>query len=289
MCRAPLHPPTGRLANAVRGPHDRLMRRTCVPVVLSIAAFVGLSEGHAAPSAPVKPALSITALYEGRLIVKVLDVRTDQIIEPGDFRLGARVHTAGAIGAIKAATFLAQAEGPMVGGAPTPSEFISNDGKRRRVVRFHNVSPRSPADPLTQLLRLALTPANASPCLGALRVEDGRQTYDLIASPGGGGELTGPQKALGLMGSVRCRLGFRPIAGFKPGAALRNPFMTGELFATFARTPRADLWVLSDLSIGTVLGQGHIALTGLTVGGARPKTATPPAGATSRPHQIRRR
>ena len=222
-------------------------------------------------------------------MVKVLDVRTDVIIEPSGFRLGARVHTAGAIGAIKAATFIAQAEGPMAGGAPVPSEFISNDGKRRRVVRFHNVSPHSPADPLTQLLRMALAPANASPCLGVLRVEDGRQTYDLIATPSGAGELTGAQKALSLTAPVRCRLGFHPIAGFKPGASLRNPFMTGGLFATFARTSRADVWVLADLAIGTALGQGHIGLTSLAISGARP--AVPPttgSGAALRPARSRR-
>ena len=68
-------------------------------------------------------------------------------------------------------------------------------------------------------------------------MEDGRQTYDLIATASGAGALTGPQKALGLTAPLRCRLGFHPIAGFKPGASLRNPFMTGELYATFARTP----------------------------------------------------
>ena len=260
------------------------------PPSVSAAAFLALclsvSAVDAAPRPPAPPppnsTLSVTALYEGRLLVKVLDLRTDQIVEPGGFRLGGRVHTAGAIGAIKAATFLAQAEGPMAGGAPVPSEFISNDGKRRRAVRFHHVSLRSPADPLTQLLRMALVPANASPCLGALRVEDGRQTYDLIATPGGAGELNGAQKALALMTPVRCRLGFRPIAGFKPGASLRNSFMTGELFATFARTPRADIWVLSDLAIGTVLGQGHIGLTGLAISGARPAVPSPtPSAGTS--------
>ena len=254
------------------------MRPPSVSAAILLALCLSASAADAAPrpSVTAPSTLSVTALYEGRLVVKVVDVRTDEIIERGGYRLGARVHTAGAIGAIKAATFLAQAEGPMATGAPVPSEFISNDGKRRRVVRFHNVSTRSPADPLTQLLRMALTPSNASPCLGVLRVEDGRQTYDLIASPGGGGDLTGSQKALGLTGPVRCHLGFHPIAGFKPGASLRNPFMTGELFATFARTPRADIWVLSDLAVGTVLGQGHVALTGLAISGVRPAATPPP-------------
>jgi hypothetical protein len=246
---------------------------------------VGFAAPHPAPlrpaPGPVGPTLSVTALYEGRLLVKVLDVRTDQIVEPSGFRLGARVHTSGAVGAIKAATFLAQAQGPMTGAGPLPSEFISNDGKRRRVVRFNNGSARSPADPLTQLLRMALTPGSASPCLGALRVEDGRQTYDLIASRAGGGKLTGQQTALGLGHAERCALGFRPVAGFKPGASLRNPFMTGDLSATFARSTRADVWVLADLSIGTVLGQGHIGLTGLSVSGARPAAPLPGAAPTT--------
>lgn len=266
------------------------MRKSLLITVAALMLVSGFGEGVAMEARRTPPAnpssLSVTALYEGRLVVKVVDVRTDQIIEPGAFRVGARIHTTGLIGAIKAATFLAQAQGPMAAGIPVPAEFVSNDGRRRRVVQFHNASGRSAADPLTQLLRIALTPPNASPCIGSVRVEDGRQTYDLIASPGGGGDLTGAQKALGLTAPVRCRLGFRPIAGFRPGASLRNPFMTGEVFATYARPSRADVWVLSDLAIGTVLGQAHIALSGLTVSGARPAViAAPRPAARARPRR----
>ncbi len=228
--------------------------------------------------------LSITARYEGRLVAKLMDVRTDQIVEGRSFRIGARLHTAGALGVLKSANFLAQAQGPMLHGAPAPSEFVSDDGKRRRVVRFHNVSPRSAGDPLTQLLRVALAPEGASPCLGALRVEDGRQTYDLILSPAGAGNLSGAQTGFGLSHAVRCGMGFHPVAGFKPGASLRNPFMNGEVTTTFARLATADVWVLSDIAVGTVLGEGHIALTGLQITGARPAplTAAPIASAKNR-------
>ncbi len=241
---------------------------------LMLAAFALLIGGTLAQAAPpARPSpqtLTVTLFYEGRLMVKVLDIRADQVLTPTGFRVGARLHTVALGAVLKSATYLAQAEGPMLTGSPVPSEFISDDGKRHRVVRYHNVSPRSPGDPLTQLLRVSLSRGGASPCNGALRVEDGRQTYDLILTPDGNGELTGSQKGLGLSGPVRCRLGFRPVSGFKPGASLRNQFMTGALSATFARPAAADLWVMSDIALGTVLGQGHIALTGLEVKGVRP-------------------
>ena len=254
-----------------------------ISLLAAAALLIGAASAEAAPSSGAAPqALSVTLFYEGRLLVKVVDIRADQVVEPNGFRLGARLHTAALGAVLKSATFLAQAEGPMLAGGAVPSAFISDDGKRHRVVRYHNVSPRSPADPLTQLLRAALSPGGVSPCLGALRVEDGLQTYDLILTPAGPGALTAEQKGLDLSAPVRCWLGFRPLSGVKPGASLRNPFMTGELSATFARPAAADLWVMSDIAIGTVLGEGHIALTGLKLQGARPL-----ASIASTAHQAR--
>lgn len=222
--------------------------------------------GRAAAAAPGE--VAVAQVYEGRLLVKVLDVRVDDVAGPAIYRTGARIKGSAAVSRIKPFTLLVQSNGRMVAGAPGALRYTHQEGRKRRTVRFAG-SParRTPADPLTQILRIMLTPAAASPCIGTLAAYDGKQRYDLTFTPAGKGELSARQRSLGLSGPLRCNLGFRPVAGFK--GSRKGPGLTGASSATFARSAAGDVWVMTDLSIGTIIGPARLSLTDLSVRGRR--------------------
>jgi len=243
----------------------------------------------ASGAAQAAPSLSITAVYEARLVIKVADLRTDQVAMADGYKAGARLTTIGALGVIKPQSILAQANGGVADGAPAPSVYAQTEKNKRRVTRYAaGGGPRSVADPLTQLLRAALQPGGGSPCVGTVPVYDGRQRYDLTLSPAGGGILTGPPAHFGLTHPLACRLGFHPISGFSGGPPKKNPFVRADPLATFAFEPRAGVWVLTDVAVPTLVGTGHIALTSVHIDGMRP-ALTGPAPAAPPPRKPRRR
>ncbi len=249
-------------------------------------ALIAVLAAGPAMAAPPPPQLSVTAVYEARmLLLKVADLRTDQVVRPADFQSGARLSTIGALGVLKPSTVLVQANGSTAGGVVAPGIFIQTEKNRRRVTRYSG----GPPDPLTQLLRAALQPGGGSPCIGTTPINDGRQRYDLTLSPAGGGQLSGPQRGFGLQRTVACRMGFHPISGFGKGPPKPNPFLRGDPVATFAYAPKGDVWVMSDVAIPTMLGSGHISLTGLRIDGARPVFARPPPPPKPARKPVRRR
>jgi hypothetical protein len=249
-------------------------------LALLVAAVTG--------AARAAPSLAITAIYEARLMIKVADLRTDQVVTPDGYKAGARLTTIGALGIIKPSTILAQADGGVAGGAPAPVAYLQTEKNKRRVTRYAaGGGGRSLADPLTQLLRAALQPGDGSPCVGALPVYDGRQRYDLTLNPAGGGTLAGPPAHFGLTHPLACRLGFHPISGFSGGPPKKNPFVRADPTATFAFEPRARVWMLTDVAVPTLVGTGHIALTSVHINGARPALTGP--APTAAPRRSRRR
>jgi hypothetical protein len=242
----------------------------------------------AAASPAAADGVNVTATYEARLLIKIADLRTDQVVGPADYRLGARLTTVGALGVIKPSVLLDQANGAVRPDGLTPAVFvqIEKNGTKRRVVRYGGGGGGlSLADPLTQLTRVALRPGSGSPCVGALPIYDGRQRYDLVLSPAGGAALTGAAAGLGLQRGTGCRLGFRAISGFK-GSTRNTPFLRGDPVASFGFSPRASVWVLTDIAIPTVIGTAHIALTGARIDGAwaPPRPPAPHAAPRGRRH-----
>ena len=232
------------------------------------AALAFLALIPTAGSATAAPQLSVTATYEAKLLLKVADMRTDQVITPDSYRAGARLTTISALGVIKSTSLLVQADGATTGGAPSPQVYLQSEKNKRRVVRF---AAANPADPLTQLLRAELRPGNGSPCIGTAPIWDGRQRYDLTFAPSGGGKAP-----FGLQQATTCRLSFHPISGFSSKQEQKSPFLRGDPTATFAWEPRAQVWVMTDVAVPTVVGTGHIALTSLHAVGVRPAFAVPP-------------
>lgn len=227
-------------------------------------------------ASPAAADVNVIATYEARLLIKIADLRTDTVVGPTGYRLGARLTTIGALGVIKPSTLLVQADGVTRDGAPVPTVYIQTEKGKRRVTRFNGGGGwKSLADPLTQLMRAAMQPG--TPCLGATPIYDGRQRYDLVLSPAGGGGFFGAATGLGLQRPVSCRLGFRPISGFS-SSPKTSPFLRGDPVATFGFSPAAQVWLLTDISVPTVAGTGHIALTSAHITGSRPAyaNATPP-------------
>src|ERR1700742_1924139 len=124
-----------------------------------------MSMAAAVPAARAANQVSITATYEAHLLVKVADLRTDQVVTPTGFRLGARLTSIGALGVIKPTTVLVQSNGGMSGGAVAPGVYqqTEKNGAKHRVVRY---TAPTPIDPLAGLLRAALQPGNGQPCIG---------------------------------------------------------------------------------------------------------------------------
>jgi hypothetical protein len=242
-----------------------------LPATLALALTAG--------SAVAAPQLSVTATYEARLLIKVADMRTDQVITPDSYRAGARLTTISALGVIKSTSLLVQADGTVAGGSPTPQIYLQTEKNKRRVVRF---ATPNPADPLTQLLRAALRPGNGSPCIGTAPIWDGHQRYDLTFTPSGGGSAP-----FGLQRATTCRLAFHPISGFSSKQEQKSPFLRGDATITFGYEPRAQLWVMTDVAMPTVVGTGHIALTSLQAIGVRPAFALPAASPIRQPRKRR--
>jgi len=249
----------------------------------ALALFAAIWASTGAQAAPL---ISITAVYEAKLLIKVADLRTDEVVFKTGYKAGARLTTISALGVIKPSTILAQADGGVSGGAPAPQIYLQSEKNKRRLTRYTGVGA---ADPLTQLLRAALQPGGGSPCVGAVPVYDGRQRYDLILSPAGGGRLTGPPAHFGLTRPLACRLGFHPISGFSGAPGKKNPFLRADPVATFAFEPRAGVWVMTDVAVPTLVGTGHVALTSVHIDGARPTlVAAAPAGPAVTPHRRKR-
>jgi hypothetical protein len=244
------------------------------PAALMIAVWSAAGMAHGAEQ------VSITSTYEAHLLIKVADLRTDQVVMGSAFRAGARMTSIGALGVLKPTTVLVQSNGAMAGADPRPGVYqqIEKNGQKHRVVRY---SAPTPVDPLTGLLRAALQTAGASPCVGLMPVWDGHQRYDLTLSPLGVGLAK-----FNLVHPLACRLGFHPISGFGHGGTKPSPFLRGDPTASFAYEPRANVWVLTDIAVPTMLGAGHISLTSLHVDGARPsfsKSAAPTKKAAPKP------
>lgn len=258
------------------------------PAAQDVKALAFMTAGLLAVS-PASAGVNVTATYEARMLVKFADLRTDTVVDGPAYRLGARLTTIGALGVIKSNTLLIQADGVGRDGAPIPVVYVQTEKGKRRVTRFNGGAGwRSLADPLTQLMRAELQPGGGTPCVGDVPVYDGRQRYDLRLTPAGGGQLTGAAAGLGLQRPVRCRFGFRAISGFGGSSRGGGAFMQGDPVATFAYHPQAQVWVLTEIAIPTVVGTGRIALTGAHVSGVKPAFPSSPPEHVIRPAKRRR-
>jgi len=229
----------------------------------------------------------LSLAYDGRLILKVLDIHVEQRLSPSGFGASAQLNSFGALALFKKFDVHATTQGRVEGGEARPGVFHyeNDDGKRdRRVVATWGGSDvavtstppyadlgQPPAtraqkltstDPLTQLMRLTLASNRTNPCGGETRFFfDGKQLYALDFGPGdAGGVLLPDQKNLGLTNLTRCSVRFREVAGFKAKPpAQRNQGLKRAIDVIFGQVGGGP-WVLGLVQAETPLGPAYIEL-----------------------------
>jgi hypothetical protein len=234
---------------------------------------------HSALAEPAaSPTLSISTVYEGSLLIKLLDMRMRTRVAGQRFSTDVHVESSGAVSFIRRFDINAASVGGFDHGRPVPAAYVQHslEGRKRasRTLVFRGPSPV--VDPLTQGLRLTATPLTSAPCPGVMPTSDGKQRYDLILNYVGRGALAPGQQGLGLSQPIQCRLDFRPVSGFKANnqQGLRR-FVQGDIRATFAKSPSAGIWVATEISADTLVGGLHLRLTSLAVQGSRAAFETP--------------
>jgi hypothetical protein len=244
-----------------------------------------------APPAGAEPSGDETRLslaYDGRLILKVLDIHVEQRVTPTVFSASAQLASFGALALFKTFDVKATSEGRIEDGEARPNLFHyeNKDGRRdRHVVAAWTGSdvavtstppyadlgqpPASHAqklaatDPLTQLMRMTLASNQANPCGGGAHLFfDGKQLYALDFGEGvAGGELLSNQERLGLTNLVRCSVRYREVAGFKAKPpAQRNQGLKRAIEVTFAQAGAGGPWVMALMRAETPLGPAYVEL-----------------------------
>ena len=230
----------------------------------------------------------LSLAYDGRLILKVLDIQVEQRLSPSSFGASAQLASFGALALFKTFDVRATTEGRIEDGEARPGVFHyeNKDGRRdRHVVATWNGQdvavtstppyadlgspPASHAqklaatDPLTQLMRMTLASNQANPCGGGAHLFfDGKQLYALDFGPGvAGSELLSNQEHLGLTNLVRCSVKYREVAGFKAKPpAQRNQGLKRAIDVTFAQLGSGGPWVMALMQADTPLGPAYVEL-----------------------------
>ena len=263
------------------------------PALLGAAAALGLVVGPAATAqeppvarTPLTAPFTLTLGYDGSLLVKVLDIQLNAEVAAHNFRTSARLRTSGLLALFKKLDMRAGASGYVEGARVKPYTFqyLNTDGHKDRKVQvswtgsevtttsapvFPTLGdpPATPAqkleaaDPLTQLMRLTLTPANEEPCRGVMHFFDGKQRYDVSFDYRGTYAPDSRERGLGLVAPVRCTIQYREVAGYKKkkladqGEGLREDVTIG-----LARVGAGGPWVMSYLAADTQFGRARILL-----------------------------
>lgn len=262
-----------------------------------LAAAAGFAVLAAPAVAQTPGAFRMTLAYEGKLIIKVLDVSITQTADDNGYSTTAHLTSYGALSIFKKINQTATARGGIDHGMARPSTFshrnLANPKGRKIDVRWSGgnvVTTATPAygnlghppaslaqkleavDPVTGLMRLALADSPAQVCTGTLKFFDGKQRYDLTFS---GRTATAPnqrEKRLGLINTVRCRVVYRELAGFKlKPPEKRNQGLTKPINISFGQAGPNGPWVISSMTGQTPLGAAVIELTRINASGATPE------------------
>ena len=254
------------------------------PALLAALCLLAAAPVHAQSTDETRLSLA----YDGRLILKVLDIHVEQRLSPSGFGASARLASYGALALFKKFDVHATSQGRIEDGEARPGVFHyeNQDGKRdRHVVAEWTASevavtstppyadlgqpPAShaqklaSADPLTQLMRVTLAATRANPCGGDTHMFfDGKQLYALDFGAGvPETELLSNQQHLGLTNMVRCSVRFREVAGFKAKpAAQRNQGLKRAIEVTFGQIGGGGPWVLALMQAETPLGPAYVEL-----------------------------
>lgn len=271
------------------------MRMTPAKTALLAASALLLSASARAQTHDGEMRLSLG--YDGRVLVKVLDMQIEQRATVYGFSSSARLVSFGVLAAFKHVDERANASGRISHGDPRPGSFsyanLAGKTKRRAETTWSDgeVSTRATppftslgdtlptkaqkaaaADPLTQLMRMTLNGQKADLCRQTYHFFDGKQLYDLaFSNPRPAAE--GPrEQRLGLVNLLRCDVRYIEVAGFKKKPPKKaNQGLNRPIVVDFAQVGGlAGPWVLSSLHAQTPLGPAAIDLNRVTLTGKPP-------------------
>ncbi|HWE47875.1 MAG TPA: DUF3108 domain-containing protein [Caulobacteraceae bacterium] len=250
---------------------------------LSALAGAGVGACPAVAQGPGPGPFHVSLGYDGRLILKVLDIEVEATAAAQSYSASARLRSLGVLAAFKHFDTRAEARGRIAGGQAWPGTFHSQnlDGKANRrtdvvwspetvtstinpPVRSMGDPPATSAqkleaiDPVSGVVRVALA---AEPCGRTLRFFDGKQRYDLDFTTGAQARPDAREQRLGLTHPVHCAVKFREVAGFKKKPpSERNQGLKHPIAVGFARVGANGPWVISSASSQTPLGAATITL-----------------------------
>ena len=265
--------------------------------VLAALALIAAAAPAAQVQAQAQDETRLSLAYDGRLILKVLDIHVEQRLSPTGFGASAQLASFGALALFKRFDVKATAEGRFEDGEARPGVFHyeNQDGKRDRHVvatwtgadvavtstppygdlgqpPATHAQKLSSADPLTQLMRITLADLQANPCAaGPHLFFDGKQLYSLdFETSATGGELLDNQQKLGLTNLVHCSVRYREVAGFKlKPPAQRNQGLNRAITVTFGQIGAGGPWAMALMRAETPLGPAYVELRHIRV--TRPK------------------
>ena len=266
-------------------------------VCAAIAASL-LRPAAAAPTVPASPdgELHLSLGYDGRLLVKVLDIEVEARADRTGFGAEAQLSSSGILALVKHIHQVASSQGRIEDGEPRPGQFETQNfgGKTHRKSRtvwsggqvtttaqpaYDSLGdpPASPqqklaaADPLTQLMRLTLGGSRDHSCGRSYLFFDGKQLYALDFGPAADASSNSRELRLGLMAAFRCDVRYREVAGFrKKPPAKRNQGLERPIELRFARLGPDGPLLITSLSAETPLGRASIDLERVRQGGRLP-------------------
>lgn len=268
-----------------------ILFRTAAAGAVAAAVLAAPAEAQA----PAKFRMNLG--YDGRLLVKVLDISVSQTADDNAYASTVRLRSSGVLSAFKKIDQSATARGRIDNGVARPAVFTHqnhvNERARKVEARWTGsdvVTVASPAykkmgdppasraqrleavDPVTNLLRFSLADSQGDFCRGSVKFYDGKQRYDLTFT---GRTTTQPdarEKKLGLVNPVECRVVYREIAGFKKKPPeKRNQGLNKPINIAFAQVGQGGPWVISSITGATPLGNAVIELQRVSTSGETPE------------------
>ena len=262
-----------------------------------LAAALAIALIPAAPRAQTdEGGLAMSLGYDGRLVLKVLEVEVQERATVHGFSASSRLTSTGILAAFKHIDERAATQGRITGGAPEPGVFDYQNlgGKTHRKVHavwtgddvattadppFPNLGDppasrgqrRAATDPLTALMAMTLNANRGTVCRRSYVFFDGKQLYALDFSNPRGAPASTTETGLGLVDHFRCDVRFREVAGFrKKPPAQQNQGLQRPINVDFAQAGAGGPWVISSLRAQTPLGWAVIELKRMTVTGKAP-------------------
>ena len=230
--------------------------------------------------------LRLSLGYDGRLLVKVLDIEVEARADRTGFGAEAQLTSSGILALVKHIHQVASSQGRIEAGEPRPGQFETQNlgGKTHRKVHtvwspgqvsvsaqpaFDDLGdpPASAsqklaaADPLTQLMRLTLEGSREKSCARSYLFFDGKQLYALDFGPATSALESLREQRLGLSGAFECDVRYREVAGFKKKPpSKRNQGLQHPITLRFARYGADGPLLIIRLSADTPLGRASIDL-----------------------------